>query len=601
MSARIRSHLLVIRQYFSMHDIQKAFSVLLPYIAGQWKAYLGLFVCVLIDICLTLSFAWFLGDVTDSVVQGQLYRLKGLIPLGAALIILSIISTYTDIYLESVAVNAVKRELKTNLYKHILLLPAKNVSSFHSGQLLSSFTNDIHSIDGVIGRSLVDLIKLPLISIAVFIYLVQISWELSLISLLIAPIAILCGAVFGLMLRRNSSSIFNLAGSMNSLLNETFQGLFVIRAFTLEQLFHKKFSSQNRELYSLELKDAKIRGWFHAGGDGIGTMVFLTCLCMGAYLVSNDVISVGALLSFVNLTNHLVYPLTGLAALWAGFQRSVSAVERISRVLEQPVQSTDLPKNLIPQPFIKSIQFHNITFSYDGQLHNLFEHLNLNIPAGKVTAVVGASGAGKSTLFNLLQGFYKPQSGVILVDDKSTEELSDSQLRSYFAHVPQETFLFDGTVMDNLLVARRGITRSEMVQAAAIANIHSFIQSLPDGYETEIGERGIRLSGGQKQRIAIARAILKNAPILLLDEATSALDNETEYQVKEALDHLMINRTTLVIAHRLSTVQNADWIIVLDKGRIVQTGHHDELIAKQGVYRNLYDSLLRKGMTGVGR
>ncbi|MFD0682101.1 MULTISPECIES: ABC transporter ATP-binding protein [unclassified Paenibacillus] len=600
MIERFRCHLLVIRQYFSLHDIQRAFSILLPYVAGQWKAYLGLFVCVLIDIGLTLSFAWFLGDVTDTVVQGQLYRMKWLIPLGAALIALSIISTYYDIYFEAVAVNAVKKELKTNLYKHILLLPVKNVSSFHSGQLLSNFTNDIHSIDGVIGRSLVDLIKLPLISIAVFIYLVQISWELSLISLLIAPAAIISGAVFGLMLRRNSSNILNLAGSMNSLLNETFQGFFVIRAFTLEHLFHKKYCSQNRELFALEIKDAKIRGRFHAGGDGIGSMVFLMCLCLGAYFVSSDVITVGSLLAFVNLTNHLVYPLTGLAALWAGFQRSVSAVERISKVLEQPVDSTVLPQNLLPQPFIKSIQFHNITFSYDGQ-HNLFDDFNLIIPAGKVVAIVGASGAGKSTLFNLLQGFYKPQSGVILVDDKSTEELSDSQLRSYFAHVPQETFLFDGTVMDNLLVARRGITRSDIVQAAAIANIHSFIQSLPDGYETHIGERGVRLSGGQKQRIAIARAILKNSPILLMDEATSALDSETEYQVKEALDHLMINRTTLVIAHRLSTIRNADWIVVLDQGKIVQTGRHEELITRQGMYRNLYDSFVRKGVAGVGR
>ncbi|MCR8635419.1 ABC transporter ATP-binding protein [Paenibacillus radicis (ex Xue et al. 2023)] len=600
MIERFRCHLLVIKQYFSLHDIQRAFSILLPYIAGQWKAYLGLFVCVLIDISLTLSFAWFLGDVTDTVVQGQLYRMKWLIPLGAALIVLSIISTYYDIYFEAVAVNAVKKELKTNLYQHILLLPIKNVSSFHSGQLLSNFTNDIHSIDGVIGRSLVDLIKLPLISIAVFIYLVQISWELSLISLLIAPAAIISGAVFGLMLRRNSSNILNLAGSMNSLLNETFQGFFVIRAFTLEHLFHKKYSSQNRELFALEIKDAKIRGRFHAGGDGIGSMVYLMCLCLGAYFVSSNVITVGSLLAFVNLTNHLVYPLTGLAALWAGFQRSVSAVERISKVLEQPVDSTVLPQNLLPQPFLKSIQFHNITFSYDGQ-HNLFDDFNLIIPAGKVVAIVGASGAGKSTLFNLLQGFYKPQSGVILVDDKSTEELSDSQLRSYFAHVPQETFLFDGTVMDNLLVARRGITRSDIVQAAAIANIHSFIQSLPDGYETHIGERGVRLSGGQKQRIAIARAILKNSPILLMDEATSALDSETEYQVKEALDHLMINRTTLVIAHRLSTIRNADWIIVLDQGKIVQTGRHEELITRQGMYRNLYDSFVRKGVAAVGR
>ncbi|MDF2963370.1 MAG: transporter permease, partial [Paenibacillus sp.] len=290
------------------------------------------------------------------------------------------------------------------------------------------------------------------------------------------------------------------------------------------------------------------------------------------------------------------YPLTGLASQWAGFQRSVTAVERILNVLQLPVEAADLSTYLPSGPIKHSIQFRNVTFSYDGHT-NLFDHFNLHIPAGKVVAIVGASGAGKTTLFNLLQGFYKPQSGTIVVDDTTTEALPLSRLRSYFAYVPQETFLFDGTVMENLLVSRPGITVTEIVKAATIANIHPFIQSLPDGYDTEIGERGVRLSGGQKQRIAIARAILKDAPILLLDEATSALDGETEYQVKEALDRLMKNRTTLIIAHRLSTVQNADRIIVLDKGKIVQSGRHEELIATDGVYRNLHIDSLLKGAT----
>jgi ATP-binding cassette subfamily B protein len=192
-------------------------------------------------------------------------------------------------------------------------------------------------------------------------------------------------------------------------------------------------------------------------------------------------------------------------------------------------------------------------------------------------------------------GLYKPQSGTIFIDDKSIDNLSPSELRSYFAHVPQETFLFGGTVRENLLLAREGITEMEMKQAARIANIHLFIESLPHGYDAEIGERGIRLSGGQKQRMAIARAVLKNAPILLLDEATSALDNESEYEVKEALERLMTGRTTLVIAHRLSTIQNADLIIVMDKGKIVQTGRHDDLILENGPYRSLNQKGFQKG------
>jgi ATP-binding cassette subfamily B protein len=243
-----------------------------------------------------------------------------------------------------------------------------------------------------------------------------------------------------------------------------------------------------------------------------------------------------------------------------------------------------------------SIQFQNLSFSYDGQTR-LFDHLNLQIPVGKMTAIMGQSGAGKTTLFHLLQGFYKPQSGSIWINDRPTDALTSSELRSFFAHVSQDTFLFDGTLRENLLYARPGVTGAEMRQAAIHAHIHDYVMSLPDDYDMEIGERGVRLSGGQKQRLAIARAILKDAPILLLDEATSALDTETEYQVKEALERLMKGRTTLVIAHRLATVQRADHIIVLDKGRIVQTGSHDELIAEDGLYRQLHRMplLLEKG------
>ena len=230
-----------------------------------------------------------------------------------------------------------------------------------------------------------------------------------------------------------------------------------------------------------------------------------------------------------------------------------------------------------------------LTFSYD-ENKNVFTEFDLHIPAGKVVAFVGPSGAGKSTLFNLVQGFYKPQVGKILINGIPIDEFSFADLRSAIAHVPQETFLFGGTFRENLVMARPSIQEEEMVEACRSAYIHEFIQSMPDGYDTQIGERGIKLSGGQKQRIAIARAILKDAPILLLDEATSALDGETEYLVKAALDELMKNKTTLVIAHRLSTIQNADLIIVIEKGKIVQIGKHEELILQKGLYQKLNGS-----------
>lgn len=573
-------------------DFKKSFFLLAPFINQYRKAYLGLFFLLFIDISLTLAFAWFFGHITEAAIQSDFHTMKWLVPLGVSFVFIRMTSNFYNIYLDTIATNGVKKNLKDHLLKHVLRIPVKSASSHQSGELLSHFNNDVNSIDGMIGGSLVNLIRLPMIFIVVFSYLVHINWKLSLINLLVVPVAVLCGVTFGLLLRRNSRKIHSLWGTMNSLLNETFQGFQVIRSFTMETLLFHKYTTQNKELYALELENAKLSGLFHSGGQLASSVTYLVSLCLGAYYVSSGVMTVGALLTFVTLVNHLVYPLTGLAGQWAGFQRSLTAVERIASVLEQPTDSPYLPSYIPSQKLLKSIQFHNITFSYD-ENKKVFDNFNLDIPAGKVIAIVGQSGAGKSTLFHLLQGFYTPQSGEILIDGAPISELPLSELRSAIAHVPQETFLFAGTIRENLLYARPGITESEMIEASIHANIHDFIMSIPSGYDTEIGERGILLSVGQKQRIAIARAILKDAPILLLDEATSSLDNETEFHVKKALDQLMKDRTTLVIAHRLSTIQNADLIIVMEEGCIVQMGHHEELINRIGLYQTLNQSTFR--------
>jgi ABC-type multidrug transport system fused ATPase/permease subunit len=567
--------------------MKRTFRLLKPYILKHKKAYIALFLLMVIDIALILAYAWFIGSLTDAAVHRDFDRLKGLLFTGVGITAISISTNFMDTYLETVAVNAVKRDLNLDLYKHILLLPGNHVSNVHSGELLSHFTNEIHNVDGIVGRGLINLVRYPVISIASFIYLVQISWKLSLLSLLVVPVAVIGGAVFGWLLRNNSRLIHTMISSINKSLNDTFQGFVVIRSFTLEKLFFAKYARMNQDLYSLELKDAKLRGWFYAGGEAVGASAFLASFVAGAYFVSGNVITIGALLSFITLVGRMVNPLTGLAGQWASYQRSLSAIERIINLLDQPRESKELPSFApTPQLLHKRIHFDDISFSYDGQ-KNVFEHFHLQIPKGQVAAIVGPSGAGKSTLFHLLQGLYRCQSGSILIDDASIEDITLSGLRNMIAYVPQETFLFSGTIKDNLMLARPGISEADMIQASRSANIHEFITALPEGYDTEIGERGVKLSGGQRQRISIARAILKDAPILLLDEATSALDSETEFLVKDALDRLMKNRTTLIIAHRISTIQHADVIVVLDQGKIVQMGKHHELINEQGLYSEL--------------
>lgn len=590
----IRSCLAAAKEYITFRDIQRTYALLTPYMLRYWKVYGALFLLLFVDITLTLAYSWFFGNLTDAAIHSHFTRMKTLIPIGVTLVMLSIASTYLNTVLETVATNAVKRDFSVHLFKHILLLSGKHISSHHSGELMSHFSNDIHSINGVIGRSLIDLIRLPFIYLAVLIYLMQISWSLALICVLVAPVAMSLGVIFGFLLRNNGRLVYSLMGNISTLLGETFQGLPVIRSYMMEKSIFAKYVSKNQELYDLELRNAKLRGWFFVGGHAISSITFLVSLCAGSYYVSLGTITVGSLLTFVNLVNHLVYPMTELAGQWASFQRSAAGMERIFKILEQPREQQGLPEAIPAKPLEKSIRFQDITFSYDGQ-QNIFEHLHLQIPAGKVVAIVGLSGAGKTTLFNLLLALYKPQSGQIFLDGRSYDEYSPSNLRSLFAHVSQETFLFGSTIRENLLMAREGITDEEMMQAATIANIHAFILSLPQGYDTEIGERGVRLSGGQKQRIAIARAVLKQAPILLLDEATSALDNETEELVKEALHRLMEGRTTLVIAHRLSTIQHADLILVMEQGNIVQTGCHHDLMRQNGLYRSLYRRGFQKG------
>ncbi|RBP88260.1 ATP-binding cassette subfamily B protein/subfamily B ATP-binding cassette protein MsbA [Cytobacillus firmus] len=577
----------LMKEYFTMKDILKTLALLKPFIVKHRIAYFVLFGLLAVDIFLTIAFAAFFGKIADAAVQADFNQIKELVLIGICLVLVSIVTSFMDIYFETVATNGVKKDLKNHLFSHILRLPSSKVSNMRSGEVISHFTNDIHSLDGVIGYSLINLVRLPLIFIAVFIFLIQINVTLSLLSLLITPFALVAGLVFGLLLRRNSRLIHSLFGKINTHINETFNGIGVIRSFTLEKSSFEKFKSKNEELFKLEKENAKLQGWFYSGGSLISSVTFYVSLLLGAYYVSKNIMTVGALLTFVNLVNHLVYPLTGLAGQWAGFQRSVTAVERLLDVLEEPADSEELPSYSVSKPLMRLIEFHDITFSYD-ESHKVFEGLNLTIPAGKVIAIVGPSGAGKSTLFNLLQSFYQPQSGGIYIDQVSMGDITLSNLRSIISHVPQETFLFAGTFRENLMIAKPGISETQMVSAAKDAYIHDFIMSLPEGYDTEIGERGVKLSGGQKQRLAIARAILKNASILLLDEATSALDSETEFHVKEALGDLMKGRTTLIIAHRLSTVENADVIIVMDQGKIVQMGSHQELITQPGLYRMLH-------------
>jgi ATP-binding cassette, subfamily B, bacterial len=564
-----------------------------PYILPYWRTYLCLFLFLFLNLSMTFAMTWFLKSITDAAIDKDFPLLKGLFILGIFLLGFSSLMTYFNSYVESMAIYKVQRDLKIALFHKTLCLRYDQMTKYHSGELLSRLTNDINCAAGLVGSNLLDLMRLPITFAAVFIYLASMNWKLSLVSLSLSPFLFLSGAFFGLMLKRNNGLLLENLSMTNRFFNDVFAGYPIVRSFSLERLLFRKYKEYINTQLSLQGREAKLSGGMGAGASLIGGIAYFLNLGFGAYLVAKGSLSVGSLLAFVSLMQYLVYPFMGLASCWSSFQRSVSAFERVWEVLDSPAAFYRLPAPLRSSAAALTIELRDLTFAYHHGT-KVLEHVNFTIPAGKVTAIVGPSGAGKSTLFKLMLGLYKPDFGDIWFNHKSIQQLNQTELRSFMAYVPQETYLFDGTIRENLLHGYPEATKLELIKAAKDANIHDFIMSLPQRYDSEIGERGVRLSGGQKQRISIARALLKNAPLLLLDEATSALDQENEWIIQESLAKLMKDRTTLVIAHRLSTIQKADWIIVMDQGKVIAQGTHALLMARENLYSKMYGLQFKK-------
>lgn len=630
----------MLRRFLELGEMKRPIALLWRFIKPSKWLYIQLIVYMLGGIGMTVIFTWFLQQLTDAALSGNVGKITELLLQGILVVIINSMLTYLSSYIGTAAVQQVKRDMKNTIFGHMVRLEARYYNKHHSGEFVSRLTNDINNLDGAIGGNLVQMIRLPLMALASLLYMLTINWRLSVICLMLVPVAAVAGSMFGKLLRKNTRQIQEYLSRMQGFLHETFSASPIIRSFTLAGLMTRQYGKHNAHLMELEMKQARIRGMFQVGSAAVGSATFFLSMGLGAYFVAEQTMSVGNLVAFNNLMHQMVAPLSGLAGLWGGFQRSLSSAERIVHVLEekaepafpeeddQPVEGAGLSQTgagtatastsmagpphaersdvMVPEaekamdsakepvrealsggPYPPEIILRDVSFTYENG-GPVLEQLNLTVPAGKVVALVGHSGAGKSTLLSLLQGFYMPNQGELLLDDMPMGQIPLGTLRRSIAYVPQETFLFSGTIRENIGYGRLGASQEEIMQAAKAANALDFINRLPEGFETEVGERGARLSGGQRQRIAIARAILKDAPVLLLDEATSALDTETEHLVQEALARLMHRRTTIVIAHRLSTIQNADLIAVMDHGKVVETGTHWELLRRKGNYFKLY-------------
>lgn len=530
----------------------------------------------------------------------QVYRLKAMNPVYAlyfitAIIVFAVILTNLFRYLAQRTLIKTRtllvKRIREALFEKINHLHMGFFTREHKGDIISRMNSDVFEIEGVAANSIEVLFKEPTLILGYFIALFSISPQLTIFTLIIIPVSALGIATIQKKLKRDARDAQASIGRLLTIMDETLTGMRIIRAFNATGYTLKKFSRENDFYRNASLQGFKRREMAPAFSEAAGVMVVAGILLYGGSLILQNGqnaagIQASAFIAFIAIFSQVLRPAKAMVIAGANIQRGRGAGERILEIIDKPVEVKDRENAIKLKAFRNSIEFKNVHFTYTGA--PVLQDVSFIIERGKTIALVGVSGVGKSTLADLVPRFYDVTAGAVLVDGADVRDYTMESLRSHMSFVTQETFLFNDTIFNNIAFGKPDATEEEVIAAAKIANAHEFIMQTENGYQTSIGDRGIRLSGGQRQRICIARAVFKNPSILILDEATSSLDTESERSVQDALSKLMQGRTTLVIAHRLSTIREADEIIVLHEGRIIERGHHNELVEiEEGVYRKL--------------
>ena len=516
-----------------------------------------------------------------------------LIFLGLFLALMTLFKT--SCYFASSAVmiplrTGVVRDIRIMVYAMVMRLPMGFFSEERKGDIIARMSGDVGEVENSITSSLDMLIKSPIMIILYFITLIATSWKLTLFTVLVLPaMGWLMGKV-GRKLKRQSLEAQGKWSDTMSQLEETLGGLRIIKAFIAEDRMIDRFTRCSNELRDAVNKVAMRQALAHPMSEFLGTILIVSVLWFGGALIlgHNSSLTAPTFIFYMVILYSVINPLKDFAKAGYNIPKGLASMERVDKILKAENNIKEIPN---PKPLTgmnDRIEFKDISFSYDGK-REVLKHVNLTVPKGKTVALVGQSGSGKSTLVDLLPRYHDVQGGDITIDGTSIKDVRIADLRSLIGNVNQEAILFNDTFFNNIAFGVENATMEQVIEAAKIANAHDFIMEKPEGYNTNIGDRGGKLSGGQRQRVSIARAILKNPPILILDEATSALDTESERLVQEALERLMKTRTTIAIAHRLSTIKNADEICVLYEGEIVERGRHEELLELDGYYKRLND------------
>jgi subfamily B ATP-binding cassette protein MsbA len=572
---------------------------LLTFIRPYRKHFTIAMVGVLVSSGLGLVFPRIMGSLVDSALQPTLgedaSRLDSIALLLLGVFLAQGAFNYLRIYYLSAMGEGIVADLRSHVYEHIMTLPVKFFDSRKTGEITSRLTSDVSVVQGTVSSSLASAISQAITLIGGLVLMFVASVTLSAVVLSFLPITIIAAAVFGRRLRRISTEYQDKVADANASAEEAITANRVVKWFTAEETEIRRYVSKVHESYRVALRRARLRALFSPFVQFVGFGTIALVMWIGGRQVLDGALTAGELVTFLLYTLTVAGAIGAFTGLYGSLQEALGASQRIFELLgeESDIEDPTTPTHLTTVE--GRITFERVGFRYSDRDIDVLESMNLDVAPGEVVALVGPSGAGKSTIVQLIPRFFDPTSGRILIDGVDLRDLRLRDLRSYMAAVPQETQLFSGSIMENLLLGKPDASVAEVQAASEAANAHEFIESFPSGYDTIVGERGVKLSGGQRQRVAIARALLNDPRILILDEATSSLDSESEAAVQEALDRLMEGRTTLVIAHRLSTVRGADRLAVIDSGRIVQEGNHQELLGEGGLYADLYHLQFRDG------
>jgi ATP-binding cassette, subfamily B, bacterial MsbA len=520
--------------------------------------------------------------------KGKIPTLGFICLLMISFIILKNLFIYLSYYVLNPLKNKIVNQLREDLYDKVLRLPIGFFNEKRKGDLMSRMSNDVGEVEGSVVGTLEGWIRDPMTIIITLVVLFTISYELTLFILVLIPVL---GLVIGRItksLKKHSEEVAKKNGETFSIIDETLGGLRVIKAFNIEKLLRTKFFKTNEELLTAKNNIAYRRDLASPLSEVLGVLLFTAVLYYGGSLVlQNKLLEASAFLGFLAIFYNIINPAKALSTSFSNMRKGAAAINRIEEILNTPITVDDNPTGKQLPAFTDKIEFRNVSFAYEDAV--ILDNINLTVKKGQTIALVGSSGAGKSTLADLVPRFHDVTGGEVLIDGVNIKDYSLHSVRNLMSIVTQEPILFNDTIANNIALGFQGATPKQITEAATIANAHNFIIKKEGGYASNIGDRGSKLSGGERQRLTIARAVLKNPPILILDEATSSLDTESERLVQDAINNMMQNRTSIVIAHRLSTIRHADEIIVLQKGKIVERGNHDELLAQNGFYRKLVE------------